>query len=200
MITFLRGVLQDNLSGQITVDVNGVGYEVHVTLATLDRIGAPGETITILTHHHIREQEQTLYGFPTPEERDLFRLLINRVSGVGPKVAMAVLGGMPVDEFKAAVVSGDLLAISKIKGLGKKTAERIVLELKDKVGVTAAWEAASAAVKPSPEQAKQNDAVLALISLGYKQGEAAKAVTAAAKADADLPVEDLVRAALRRLQ
>ena len=200
MITFLRGVLQDNLSGQITVDVNGVGYEVIVTLATLDRIGAPGETITILTHHHIREQEQTLYGFLTPDERDLFRLLINRVSGVGPKVAMAVMGGMPVDEFKAAVVSSDLLSISKIKGLGKKTAERIVLELKDKVGVTAAWEAASAAVKPSPEQAKQNDAVLALISLGFKQGEAAKAVTAAAKGKEDLPVEDLVRAALRQLQ
>ncbi|MFT5471015.1 MAG: Holliday junction DNA helicase RuvA [Verrucomicrobiales bacterium] len=201
MITFLRGVLQDNLSSQITVDVNGVGYEVIVTLSCLDRIGAPGGTVTILTHHHIREQEQTLYGFLTAEERDLFRLLINRVSGVGPKVAMAILGGIPVEEFKAAVVSSDLVAISKIKGLGKKTAERIVLELKDKVGVTAAWEVAGSAIKQTPEQAKQNDAVLALISLGYKQGEAAKAVIAATKAGSgDLPVEELVRAALRQLQ
>lgn len=201
MITFLKGVLEDNLSSQITVDVNGVGYEVTVPFSSLDRIGSPGDKITILTHHHIREQEQTLYGFITAEERDLFRLLINRVSGVGPKVAMAVLGGLPVSDFKAAVVSGDLTAISQIRGIGKKTAERIVLELKDKVGVAAAWEAASAAMAPSPEQARQTDAVLALISLGYKQGEAAKAVLAVVKDSGEgVKVEDLVRAALGRLQ
>ena len=90
----------------------------------------------------MRENEQTLYGFGTADERDLFRLLIGRVTGVGPKVAMSVLGGMGVMQFKACVVNGDLASIAKIKGLGKKTAERIVLELKDKVGVAAAWEAA----------------------------------------------------------
>ena len=104
MITFLRGVLQDNLSSQITIDVNGVGYEVIVPLSGIDRLGKPGETITVLTHHHVREQEQTLFGFATAEERDVFRLLINRVSGVGPKVAMAVLSGMAVADFKSAVV------------------------------------------------------------------------------------------------
>ena len=97
----------------------------------------------MLTHHHIREQEQTLYGFPDEGTRDLFRLLINRVSGVGPKVAMSVLSGMSFADFKRAVVTGDILRISQIKGLGKKTAERIVLELGDKVGVKDAWEAQS---------------------------------------------------------
>ncbi|MEM1294516.1 MAG: Holliday junction branch migration protein RuvA [Verrucomicrobiota bacterium] len=201
MITFLRGILQDNLSSQITIDVNGVGYEVNVPLSNLERLGQPGETITILTHLHIREQDHTLFGFSTPDERDLFRLLINRVSGVGPKVAMAILSGMEVRDFKAAVVNGDIPTLSKIKGLGKKTAERVVLELKDKVGVAAAWEAASGAHTPSPEQAKQTDAILALISLGYKQGEAAKAVANVAKSrDGDLAVEELVRESLRELQ
>ncbi len=201
MITFLRGILQDNLSSQITIDVNGVGYEVNVPLSDLDRLGRPGDTITVLTHLHIREQDHTLFGFCTTDERDLFRLLINRVSGVGPKVAMAVLSGMTVGDFKAAVVNEDVNTLSKIKGLGKKTAERIVLELKDKVGVAAAWEAASAVHEPSPEQAKQTDAILALISLGYKQGEAAKAVAAVAKSRGDdTAVEELVRESLRQLQ
>ncbi|MEM7014722.1 MAG: Holliday junction branch migration protein RuvA, partial [Verrucomicrobiota bacterium] len=193
MITFLRGVLHDNVSSQITIDVNGVGYEVIVPFSSIDRIGKPGEEVTVLTHHHVREQEQTLYGFSSAEERDVFRLLINRVSGVGPKVAMAVLSGMAVADFKGAVVNGDLAAIAKIKGLGKKTAERIVLELKDKVGVAEAWKAVSETVA-SPEMVKHNDVVLALISLGYKQSEAAKAATAAAKAAGeDAGVEELIR-------
>lgn len=201
MITFIRGILQDNLSSQVTVDVNGVGYEIHMPLSSLDKLGRPGDKVTVLTYLHIREQAHTLFGFMSPEERDLFRLLIDRVSGVGPKVAMAIIGGMDVPSFKSAVVQNDIAMISKIKGVGKKTAERIVLELKDKVGVAAAWEAASSSA-PSAEHIAKTDAVLALISLGYKQSEAAKAVTDAAKAqgDKDLSVEDLVRTALRNLQ
>lgn len=201
MITFLRGKLVDNLSSQITVDVNGVGYEVIVPLSSLESLGKTGDTVLILTHDHVREQEHTLYGFRTAEERDLFRLLINRVSGVGPKLAMSVLGGMPVEEFKSAVVRGDTKAISRIKGVGTKTAERMVLELKDKIGVAAAWEAASAAAKPSPAQARKTDAVLALISLGYKQAEAAKVVAEVVReCGEEVRVEDLVRRSLRALQ
>lgn len=201
MITFLRGILVDNLSSQVTLDVNGVGYEVIVPLSTLERLGKVGDTLLILTHDHVREQEHTLYGFRTAEERDLFRLLIDRVTGVGPKLAMSVLGGMPVPEFKSAVVRGDTKAISRIKGVGTKTAERMVLELKDKIGVAAAWEAASASVKPSPSQARQTDAILALISLGYKQAEAAKAVSAVVREQGEeIAVEDLVRGSLRALQ
>jgi len=202
MITFLRGVLQDNLSSQITVDVNGVGYEVLVPLSSLDRLGKIGDTVTVLTHLHIREQEHTLFGFRTHEERDLFRLLINRVSGVGPKMAMAILSGMEVKDFKTAVVENNLVLLSKIKGVGKKTAERIVLELKDKVGVTAAWQVTHAKVPASKEETIRTDAILALIALGYKQGEASQAVTAAAKEKpaAELTVQDLLRTALRSLQ
>lgn len=200
MITFLRGVLHDNVSSQITIDVNGVGYEVIVPFTSIDKIGKPGDEVTVLTHHHIREQEQTLYGFSSADERDVFRLLINRVSGVGPKVAMSVLSGMSVMDFKGAVVNGDLAAIAKVKGLGKKTAERIVLELKDKVGVAEAWKAVGDSVA-SPEMVRHNDVVLALISLGYKQSEAAKAATSAAKAAGDdAGVEDLIRAALGQMQ
>lgn len=201
MITFLRGVLVSNLSSQITIDVNGVGYEVTVPLSSLENLGKVGDTIVILTHHHIREQEHSLFGFRTAEERDLFRLLIHRITGVGPKVALAVLGGMPVEDFKSAVVRGDVNAISRVKGVGKKTAERMILELKDKVGVVAAWEAASALIKPSPAQARQTDAILALISLGYKQVEAAKAVSGIVhELGLELSVEDLVRRSLRVLQ
>ncbi|MEM0969547.1 MAG: Holliday junction branch migration protein RuvA [Verrucomicrobiota bacterium] len=200
MITFLRGKLVDNLSSRITLDVNGVGYEVIMPLSSLEGLGKVGDEVEILTHFHVREQEQTLFGFGTPDERDLFRLLIDRVSGVGPKVALSILGGLPVQSFKEAVVEGDIDGLSRIKGLGKKTAERIVLELKDKVGVAAAWEAASAARQPTEEESRQTDAILALISLGYKQGEAAKAVKQAAKEEEGSAVEGLVRLSLALLQ
>ena len=196
MITFLKGVLVESLPNRAAIDVNGVGYEVLIPLSSYDRLPEVGKPVQILTHLHIRENEHTLYGFGTAEERDLFRLLIGRVSGVGPKVAMGILGGMGVMQFKACVVNADLAAISKIKGLGKKTAERIVLELKDKVGVAAAWEAAGEADSAS---VTVNDAVLALITLGYKQVEAHKAVKVAATAEADASSDDLVRAALRIL-
>ena len=133
-------------------------------------------------------------------ERDLFRLLVNHVSGIGPKLALAVLSGMSVNHFKAAVVSNDVTSLSKISGLGKKTAERIVLELKDKVGVAAAWEVASAAHAPTPEEEQANEAVLALIALGYKQLDAHKSVRdLQEKEGAGKTAEELVKLALKRL-
>src|SRR6266576_301336 len=127
-------------------------------------------------------------------ERDLFRLLVNHVSGIGPKLALAVLSGMSVNNFKAAVVNSDVASLSKISGLGKKTAERIVLELKDKVGVAAAWEAASATHAPTPEQEQANEAVLALIALGYKQIEAHKIVRELQETERDIKsAEELVK-------
>jgi Holliday junction DNA helicase RuvA len=198
MITFLQGTLEESWPGRIVINAGGVGYEVIIPMLGEDAFGKMGGQTKVLTHHHIREQEQTLYGFATESDRDLFRLLINRVTGVGPKVAMSVLSGMASNDFKQAVVSGDILTISKIKGLGKKTAERIVLELGDKVGVKEAWQAQSDAANLSPEKAAKNDALLALISLGYKQAEAQKAVD---KLPADLTQPDeMLRAALRLLQ
>jgi Holliday junction DNA helicase RuvA len=135
----------------------------------------------------------------TAAERDLFRLLVNNVSGIGPKLALAVLSGMSVSNFKAAVVNSDVASLSKISGLGKKTAERIVLELKDKLGVAAAWEAASAMHAPTPEQEQANEAVLALIALGYKQIDAHKTVRKLQEKGEAKAAEELVKLALKRM-
>src|SRR6187551_3764341 len=183
MITFLHGRLTSALPTQAIVDVSGVGYEVFIPLSSYDKLPAVGEPVRILTHLHVREDAHILYGFMTAAERDLFRLLVNHVSGIGPKLALAVLSGMSVERFKAAVVNSDIGSLAKISGLGKKTAERIVLELKDKLGVVAAWEAASATHAPTPEQSQANEAVLALIALGYKQVEAHKIVREVQQSD-----------------
>jgi len=200
VITFLHGRLTHALPTQATIEVNGVGYEVFIPLSSYDKLPAIGQSIEMLTHLHVREDAHILYGFMTAPERDLFRLLVNHVSGIGPKLALAVLSGMSVNNFKTAVVNNDVASLSKISGLGKKTAERIVLELKDKVGVAAAWEAASAAHAPTPEQEQANEAVLALIALGYKQIDAHKAVRdLQEKEAAGKTAEELVRLALKRL-
>src|SRR5437763_917022 len=200
MITFLDGKLVSALPTQATVDVNGVGYEVFIPLSSYDKLPAVGQPIRILTHLTVREDAHILYGFMTAPERDLFRLLVNNVSGIGPKLALAVLSGMSVTSFKTAVVNSDIAAISKISGLGKKTAERIVLELKDKLGVAAAWEAATAAHAPTPEQEQANEAVLALIALGYKQVDAHKLVRDLQERDgAGKSAEELVKMALKRM-
>jgi len=198
MITFLEGTLEEALPTQIVMAVQGVGYQVLIPLSSFDRLPAPGARLKILTHLQVREDAHILYGFMTTEERDLFRLLVEHVSGIGPKLALAVLSGMSVLSFKAAVVNGAVTEISRVKGVGKKTAERIVLELKDKVGVAAAWEAASA--HQAEGTAEINDAVLALISLGYKQVDAHKAIKQAVETDpGKKTTEELVRRALKSM-
>lgn len=201
MITFVEGILEEALPTQVVVDVHGVGYHMLIPLSSFDRLPTTGQKLRMLTYLHVREDAMTLYGFQTASERDLFRLLIDRVSGIGPKLALAVLSGMTVAQFKAAVSQSDITSISKISGIGKKTAERIVLELKDRVGVVAAWEAASAANAASAEETAVNDAVLALISLGFKQVEAHKAVKAvfATLGEEKGSSEALLREALKRL-
>jgi holliday junction DNA helicase RuvA len=198
MISYLQGKLAESLPTQVIVDVNGVGYEVLIPLSSYDKLPQPGQPIKILVQLVVREDSQTLYGFMTAEERDLFKLLVNSVSGIGPKTALNVLSGISVPAFKGAVVNNDLKALSSISGVGKKTAERIVLELKDKIGIVGAWEAQSARRALTAEDQLLNDAILALISLGYKQIEAHKSIRAAMdKLGPKAGVEELVRAALR---
>jgi len=199
VIAFLNGNLARALPTQAIVDVGGVGYEVFIPLSSYDKLPPAGQPVRLLTHLHVREDAHVLYGFMTAAERDLFRLLVNNVSGIGPKLALAVLSGMSVNNFKGAVVNSDVAALSKISGLGKKTAERIVLELKDKVGVTAAWEAASAAHAPTPEQERANEAVLALIALGYKQVEAHRIIRDLQEKERDKSAEELVKLALKQM-
>ena len=203
MIAFVRGRLAESLPNAALVDVQGVGYHVLIPLSTFDRLPQPGSEVKLLTHHHITEREHLLFGFITEDERDLFRLLIDRVSGIGPKMALSVLSGMPVPAFKDAVIQNDVAALSRIKGLGKKTAERIVLELKDKVGVVDAWQAAQTARGThDPRREAVSDAVLGLIALGFKQAEASKTIdqlVRAADPAATLSADKLIREALRQM-
>ena len=200
MITHVAGKLAAALPTQAIVDVNGIGYELLIPLSSYDRLPPVGQPVQILTHLHVREDAHVLYGFMSAAERDLFRLLVNSVSGIGPKLGLAVLSGMSVGNFKNAVVNNDVASLAKISGLGKKTAERIVLELKDKLGVAAAWEAASASHAPSPAETQANEAVLALIALGYKQVDAHKTVRELQEKQPEVTsAEELVKLALKRM-
>jgi holliday junction DNA helicase RuvA len=199
MINYLHGKLIDALPTQVTVDVHGIGYEVLIPLSSFDKLPAPGGEVKLLTHLAIREDAHVLYGFMTSAEREMFRLLVNTVSGIGPKIALNVLSGMNVTALRGAVANGDVKALSQISGVGKKTAERIVVELKDKIGAAGAWEAMSAQRALSPADQMINDAVLALMALGFKQIEAHDSVRAAqAVLGPQATVEDLVRACLKR--
>jgi holliday junction DNA helicase RuvA len=199
MITFLHGKLVEALPTQVTLDVNGIGYEALIPLSSFDKLPMPGQSIKLLTQLVVREDAHTLYGFMSSEERDLFRLLINTVSGIGPKTALNVLSGISVTAFRGAVAGGDLKSLSKISGVGKKTAERIVVELKDKIGMAGAWEAASAKHSLSADEQRINDAVLALVALGFKQIDAHDAVRGAqAMLGIQATVEELVRVCLKK--
>lgn len=199
MIAFLQGKIVESLPTRVVVEVQGIGYEVLIPLSSFDKLPPPGGEVKLLTHLSIREDAHVLYGFMTAAERDLFRLLINTVSGIGPKIALNVLSGMNVTAFRGAVAKGDVRALSQISGVGKKTAERIVVELKDKVGAAGAWEASSAQHGLSAADQRVNDAVLALMALGFKQNEAHDAVRAAqAVLGLQARVEDLVRASLKK--
>jgi Holliday junction DNA helicase RuvA len=199
MITFLQGKLVEALPTQVVVDVNGVGYEVLIPLSSFDKLPAPGHEIKLLTQLIVREDAHILYGFATVTERDLFRMLIHNVSGIGPKTALNILSGMNAVTFRGAVANSDVKSLSQISGVGKKTAERIVVELRDKIGAAGALEAASAKHGLSADDQKINDAVLALMALGFKQVEAHDTVRAAqAMLGASATVEDLVRASLKK--
>ena len=199
MIAFLRGKLVEALPTQVMLEVNGMGYEVLIPLSSYDKLPPPGQEVKLLTHLAIREDAHVLYGFISTPERELFKLLINTVSGIGPKIALNILSGVSVTAFRGAVANGDTKALSQISGVGKKTAERIVVELKDKIGAAGAWEAASAQRALSPEDQRLNDAILALLALGYKQLDAHDSVRNAQNAlGAQATVEELVRACLKK--
>ena len=199
MITFLQGNLVEALPTQVTVEVRGVGYEALIPLSSFDKLPELGQEVKLLTHLSIREDAHVLYGFMTGAERQLFRLLINAVSGIGPKIALNVLSGMNVVALRGAVANGDVKALSLISGIGKKTAERIVVELKDKMGAAGAWEASSAARGVSATDQKINDAVMALVALGFKQAEAHETVRGVmALLGEQATVEELVRTSLKK--
>lgn len=201
MIASLRGRLLEALPTRVVLEAAGVGYEVLVPVSTYDKLPAPGGEVSLLTHLVVREDAHTLYGFSTEAERELFRLLIATVSGVGPKVALNMLSGMPPAAFRQAVMQGDVKALAQISGVGKKTAERVVVELRDKLGALPGSPVPTLpGGTPAPaETSAAGDAVLALTALGFPRNEAIEAVRAAqAVLGPDAPVDRLVRACLRK--
>ena len=199
MITFLQGKLVESLPTQVVVNVNGIGYVVLIPLSSFDKLPPPGGDVKILTQLIVREDAHILYGFMSVTERDLFRLLINHVGGIGPKTALNILSGMNATAFRGAVASSDVKSLSQISGVGKKTAERIVVELRDKIGAAGALEAASAKHSLSSDDQKTNDATLALMALGFKQPDAHDAVRAAqAMLGSAATTEQIIRACLKK--
>jgi Holliday junction DNA helicase RuvA len=197
MIAYLHGKLADSSPTHVVVDCQGVGYSVFIPLSSYDKLPARGNDVKLLTYHHVISQDgtQQLFGFVTPEEREMFLLLIS-ISGIGPRLAVNILSSTSIAALRSAIASGDTDTLSTLRGIGKKTAERLVVELKDKIGGAAAFETKGRVA--TPEEQKLTDAILALVSLGYKQIDAHKAVLAAAeRVGAKAAVEDLVRAALR---
>ncbi|CAI8957377.1 Holliday junction branch migration protein RuvA [Pseudomonas soli] len=200
MIGRLRGTLAEKQPPHLIIDVNGLGYELEVPMTTLYRLPKLGETVTLHTHLVVREDAHLLYGFFEKRERELFRELI-RLNGVGPKLALALMSGLEADELVRCVQAQDASALVRVPGVGKKTAERLLVELKDRFK---AWETSPAMFAlvsdgPAPVASVSNaeaDAVSALVSLGYKPQEASKAI-AAIEGKANLSSEELIRRSLK---
>lgn len=171
MIGSLNGIIDESSFSQCLIDVNGVGYEVEIPLSTFDKLPLPGNRAKLFIHTQVREDAITLFGFSTTEERELFRTLIN-ISGIGGKLALNILGAMPVQNFCAAVSNGDVKALSLINGIGKRTAERIIVELKGKLPETST----GGASLPAMSSANTSDAALALEKLGFKRDAINKAL------------------------
>jgi holliday junction DNA helicase RuvA len=196
MIAFLRGRLLEKHPNRVVVDVNGVGYDVHVPVSSFYGLGEAGSDIALRVHTHVREDALALFGFRTHLELQLFERLI-AVSGIGPKLALAVLSGIEPPDLIQAVQRGDIARLTAIPGVGKKTAERLALELKDKL---AAMHVVEAAQQPTETESTMRDDLLsALLNLGYHRPAAEKAIDAALRADASAPFEVSLRAALKHL-
>ena len=201
MIGQLHGIIREKQPPQLLLDVNGVGYEIDAPMSTFYRLPEVGQSITLFTHFVVREDAHLLYGFFTNEERLLFRTLL-KVNGVGPRLALTILSSISPDEFVQCVVNNDTASLVRLPGVGKKTAERLIIEMRDKL---ASWHQHSPVelnlLAPIVERGGRTqtvqDAVSALISLGYKPQEASKAV--AKVDDGALSSEEIIRRALREM-
>ncbi|MCG3150450.1 MAG: Holliday junction ATP-dependent DNA helicase RuvA [Verrucomicrobiae bacterium] len=193
MIAYLQGQLAAATPTHVIVDCHGVGYSVFIPVSSFSKLPAVGSVVKLITYHHVIAQDgtQQLFGFATEEERDMFLLLIS-ISGIGPKLGCNILSSASVTGLRTAIATGDTKTLSSLRGIGKKTAERLVLELREKVG------SGTEAVPAPPANPREADAAAALVSLGYKPADAQSAVTVAGKSlGTSASVEELVRAALR---
>jgi len=198
LIAFLRGRVVEKLPNRVVVDVQGVGYDVHVPLSTFYEVGEAGDEVAFRVYTHVREDALQLYGFLTDLEKQLFERLIG-VSGIGPKLAVVVLSGMDPRDLLGAVQRADVVKLTGIPGIGKKTAERIVLELKDRLMQLAAPAPSEAPAAGSAADRQRADLLSALQNLGYHRPQAEKAVEAASAAAPDASFEQALKAALKEL-
>ena len=197
MIAHLSGKLLNKQPNQLIVDVNGVGYEVHVPLSTFYEIGEIGSTVQLRIYTHVREDTIALFGFKSAKEKLLFEQ-VTSISGIGPKLGITILSGMPVDDLVGAIRQSNLARLTSIPGIGKKTAERLVVELRDKLSKVGAAVPGESAV-PTASQQKE-DVISALVNLGYAKPAAEKAVQGIVAASPNEPAfEELLRTALRQL-
>ncbi len=194
MLSHLKGILHHKSPTEIVVDVNGVGYALSIPLSTFEKLGEAGSAISILTYLHVREDILQLYGFATESERELFRLLIS-VSGIGPKIAQGILSGAQTTELQNLIAQGNVAALTAIPGIGRKTAERLIVELRDKI---AKLEPPLATAGSSPAGIRA-EALMALTSLGYNRAAAEKAIRAALQEfDGKEPtIQELLKQALK---
>ena len=198
MIARIKGIVLETTPLLVVIEAGGVGYDVQIPITTAEKVPGIGKECSLFIHSVYREDSASLYGFATREDRDFFRLLVEKVSGIGPKIGIAILSRMSVELLRAAIASADIGLLSKCPGIGKKTAERLVIELKDKVSLSAAatvTDPTGATTSASP--GAYQDAVSSLIILGYKPADADKFVRkAASQLPANTSVEALVKQAL----
>jgi Holliday junction DNA helicase RuvA len=198
MIAFLRGRVLDKQPNRLIVDVQGVGYDVHVPLSTFYEAGDPGADITLRVHTHVREDALQLYGFLTMLEQQVFERLIG-ISGIGPRLAISVLSGIDPRDLVAAVQRGDVARLTSIPGIGKKTAERIVLELRDRLKQLDVGAAAGTAAVGTPADRLREDLVSALVNLGYHRPQAERYVESALASEPHLAFDQALRRVLKDL-
>lgn len=196
MIAFLNGTLVEKTPSLVVLDVGGVGYEVFISLSTYDRLPASGSECRLLTHQQVRDDAHLLYGFATPEEKRMFGRLIT-ISGIGPKLAISILSGLTVSELTTSIAESDVKRISSVRGIGKKTAERLIIELRDKIDPLEAFAIDKDGGGAEEHGAILRDTILALGSLGYSQDQARKWVQVAYESDPTVKdVETLLKRAL----
>jgi|TARA_B100001964_G_scaffold78525_1_gene88808 Holliday junction DNA helicase RuvA len=198
VIAALEGRLAEKHPSRIVVDVQGVGYEVHVPLSTFYELGEPGSDVSLRIHTHVREETLALFGFSSTLELQLFERLIS-VNGIGPRLALTALSGIEPPELVRSVRQGDVARLTGIPGVGKKTAERMVIELRDNLPNIISAEAESASSVKGEADDLRGDVLSALLNLGYHRQLAEKAINAALKGSDDLVFEDVLRQALREL-
>jgi len=192
VIAHLRGRILRKGPQEAVLDVGGVGYRVAIPVSTFYRLGEPGAEVELRTYTHVREDTLALYGFLTAAEQDMFERLIS-VGGVGPRLAVNILSGIEVPDLVAALRSSDVTRLTRVPGVGKKTAERLIVELKDKMPAVVAAEAPTAPAAGGPKE----DLLSALVNLGYSRGEVERGVDRALREDGSGRFEDLLRRALQ---